>query len=112
MYKSFEELRAEHGVVPLSQGDILDDCPLVFWKEQTRGVAEGDKPQSLESRVIILTQACDLVNAKTTRVVVAAVHEAVDLVQEGRIKEHVVRDNVRKGQVYGRSTVGTSFPPT
>jgi hypothetical protein len=101
MYKSFEELRAEHGVVPLSQGDILDDCPLVFWKEQTRGVTEGDKPQSLESRVIILTQACDLVNAKTTRVVVASVHEAVDLVQEGRIKENVVRDHVRKGQVYG-----------
>jgi hypothetical protein len=101
MYKSFEELRAEHGVVPLSQGDILDDCPLVFWKEQTREVTEGDKPRSLESRVIILTQACDLVNAKATRVVVAAVHEAVDLVQEGRIKENVVRDNVRKGQVYG-----------
>ena len=102
MYKSFEELRAEHGVLPpLSQGDILDDCPLVFWKEQTREVAEGDKPQSLESRVIILTQACDLVNGKTTRVVVAAVHEAVDLVQEGRVKEKVIRDHVRKGQVYG-----------
>ena len=48
MYKSFDELRAERGVVPLSQGDILDDCPLVFWKEQTRGVTEGDKPQSLD----------------------------------------------------------------
>jgi hypothetical protein len=101
MYKSFEELRDEHGVVPLSQGDILDDCPLVFWKEQTREVAEGDKPQSLESRVIILTQACDLANGKTTRVVVAAVHEAVDLVQSGRLKEKVIRDHVCKGQVYG-----------
>ena len=53
MYKSLEGLRAEHGVVPLSQGDILDDCPLVFWPEQTREVAEGDKPRSLESRVIV-----------------------------------------------------------
>ncbi len=52
MYKSFEELRAEYGIVPLSQGDILDDCPLVFWKEPTREVTEGDKPQSLESRVM------------------------------------------------------------
>jgi hypothetical protein len=30
MYKSHEELRAEHGIVRLAQGDILDDCPLVF----------------------------------------------------------------------------------
>jgi hypothetical protein len=101
MYKSFDELQAEHGVVPLSQGDILDDCPLVFWKEQTREVAEGDKPQSLESRVIILTQACDLVNSKTTRVIVAAVHEAADVVQEGRVKEKVIRDHVVRGHVYG-----------
>jgi hypothetical protein len=101
MYKSFEELRAEHGVVPLSQGDILDDCPLVFWKEQTREVAEGEKPQSLQARVIILTQACDLANSKAARVVVAVVHEAADVVQEGRVKEKVIRDHVRKGQVYG-----------
>lgn len=95
--KSFEELRAEHGVVPLSQGDLLDDCPLVFWVEQTREVADGDKPQSLQARVIVLTQTCDLANGKTARVVVAAVH----LVQEGRVKEKVIRDHVRKGQVYG-----------
>jgi hypothetical protein len=101
MYQSFDELRAEHGVVPLSQGDILDDCPLVFWKELTREVAEGDKPQSLQSRVIILTQACDFANGKAARVVVAAVHAAADVVQEGRVKEKVIRDNVRKGQVYG-----------
>lgn len=102
MYKSFEELRVEHGVVPpLSQGDILDDCPLVFWKEQAREVAEGDKPQSLESRVIILTQACDLANNKTTRVVVAVVHAAVDLVNAGFLKGNVIRDQVRRHQVYG-----------
>ena len=102
MYKSFEELQVEHGgVPPLSQGDILDDCPLVFWKEQAREVAEGDKPQSLESRVIILTQACDLANNKTTRAVVAVVHAAVDLVNAGLLKGNVIRDQVRRHQVYG-----------
>src|SRR5262245_44664313 len=66
MYKTPEELRAEvatgDAVVPLSQGGILDDCPLVFWADQTREVVEGDQPLSLRARVIILTQACDLAN--------------------------------------------------
>jgi hypothetical protein len=66
MYKTTAELRAElpseQPVVPLSQGDILDGCPLVFWSDQTREVAEGDKPQSLQARVIVLTQTCDLAN--------------------------------------------------
>jgi hypothetical protein len=101
MYKGFEELRAEHGAVPLSQGDILDDCPLVFWEDQTRQVDEDDEPVSQRARVIILTQACDLANEKTARVVVARTQAAADLVRTGRVKEKVIRDHVRKGQVYG-----------
>lgn len=101
MYKSFEELADEHGAIPLSQGDILDDCPLVFWEDQIRQVNKGDEPLSEKARVIILTQACDLVNEKTARVVVAKIHAASDLVRSGRVKEKFVRENVRKGQVYG-----------
>ena len=105
MYKTTEELHAglssaQHAV-PLSQGDIFDDCPLVFWADQTREVAEGDKPQSVRARVIILTQACDLANDKTSRAIVAVVHDAAQLVQSGRVKEKFIRENVRKGQVYG-----------
>jgi hypothetical protein len=105
MYKTPEGLRSEHAtdepVIPLSQGDILDDCPLVFWADQTREILQGDEPLSIRSRVIILTQACDLANAKTVRAVTAVVHAAVDLVQTGRVKEKFIRENVRKGQVYG-----------
>jgi hypothetical protein len=105
MYKSAEELRSEipseHGLVPLSQGDILDACPLVFWADQTREVAEGDKPLSVAARVMILTQACDLANDKTVRAIVAVVHDAAELVKTGRVKEKFIRDNVRRGQVYG-----------
>jgi hypothetical protein len=105
MYKTPDELRAdratEDAVVPLSQGDILDDCPLVFWADQTREVVEGDQPLSLRARVIILTQACDLANEKAVRAAVAVVHTAAGLVQSGRVKERFIRDNVRKGQVYG-----------
>lgn len=106
MYRSFEELQPERGAVPLSQGDIFEDCPLVFWPDQTRQVAEGDEPESQRARVIILAQACDLANDKATRVVVAQVHAAADLVRLGRVTEKYVRDNVRKGQVYG-----WYFPP-
>ena len=105
MYKTVEDLRAElppgQLVLPLSQGDILDSCPLVFWADQTREVAEGDKPQSTRARVLILTQACDLANEKTARAIVAVVHDAAKLVQTGLLKEKFIRDNVRKGQVYG-----------
>jgi hypothetical protein len=105
MYKTPGELRAERAtadpVVPLSQGDILDDCPLVFWSDQTREAAEGDEPLSLRARVIILTQACDLAHEKAVRAAVAVVHDAVDLVRTGRVKEEFIRDHVRIGKVYG-----------
>src|SRR3954451_3980988 len=44
MYRTADKLRAEQAtegeVVPLSQGGILDGCPLVFWADQTGEVAE------------------------------------------------------------------------
>ena len=105
MYKTVAELRAElppgQTTTRLSQGDILDACPLVFWADQTRAVTEGDRPQRASARVIILTQACDLANDKTGRAVVAVVHDAAELVRTGRVKEKFIRDNVRRGQVYG-----------
>jgi len=105
MYKTTEDLRAElpsgQLVAPLAQVDILDACPLVFWADETRSVAEGEKPQSVQARAIILTQACDLANDKAARAIVAVVHDAAHLVQTGRVKEKFIRDNVRKGQVCG-----------
>jgi hypothetical protein len=38
---------------------------------------------------------------KTARAIVAVVHQAQYLVETGRVKEKLIRDNVRKGQVYG-----------
>lgn len=105
MYKTLEELRGElppgQVVVPLSQGDLIDACPLVFWPDHLRVRDESNKPETSFSRVIILTQACDLANEKTARAVVAVVHEAQKLVETGRVKETFVRDNIRRGQVYG-----------
>jgi hypothetical protein len=104
MYKSLKDLQAELAPgqpVSLSQGDLFDGCPLVFWSDHARQVAKDDRPHRVLARVIVLTQACDLANDKTERVVAALVHDAGELVRTGRLKEKFVRDHVRKGQVYG-----------
>ena len=46
-------------------------------------------------------QACDLGQDKTTRVVVAPIHEAAELVAKNILKAGAVRDQVRRGQVFG-----------
>jgi hypothetical protein len=48
-----------------------------------------------------LTQTCDLAQEKTTRVVVAPVYEAAELVARNILKAGAIRDQVRRGQVFG-----------
>lgn len=50
---------------------------------------------------MILTQACDLAQDKTTRVVVAPVYAAAELVVKNILKAGVIRDQVRRGHVFG-----------
>jgi len=88
---------------PLTQGDIIDDVPLIYW-----GMGSNQPSQEFEllsdasvERVIVLTQACDLENAKTLRVQVAVVHETHKLVEEGILKAQTIRDQVRRHRVFG-----------
>ena len=68
----------------MTQGDILDECPLV-------GLNATEPPSDLRNipvkrwraRVIVLTQACDLAQEKSGRVLVAQVHDAQKLVDDG-----------------------------
>jgi hypothetical protein len=54
---------------PLSQGDILDECPLLFWEvSQETGPMD---PVTRPVRVVVLTQACDLAQLKANRVLVS-----------------------------------------
>ena len=70
----------------LDQGDVIQGCPLV--------IVEGydpDQPEQLPvtgapTRVIILTQACDLASQKAKSVVVAAVLDVQALVSQGLLK--------------------------
>lgn len=86
----------------LTQGDILLECPIVYWQ-----MIDGDDgtrtPASVASSesVIVLTQACDLENTRSTRVQVAVVHNTKTLVSEGVLKAQTIRDQVRRHRVFG-----------
>jgi hypothetical protein len=87
---------------PLTQGDVFEECPLV-------GFSATERPSDLRAlpvqrwwaRIIVLTQACDLVQAKSGRVAVAPVHDAQKLVDQGVLKSATVREQVRRHLVFG-----------
>ena len=85
----------------LSQGDIIDDCPILVWKLAPPPLDLDVPPEIRIIRVVVLTQACDLAQDKTTRVVVAPVHPAAELVAKNILKPQAVRDQVRRGLVFG-----------
>ncbi len=78
----------------LTQGDVIDGCPVV------RATADGSF-ERLTARVIVLTQACDIAQTKADRVVVAVVVPASEIVSRGELKAPAIRDQVRRGQVFG-----------
>jgi len=86
---------------PLSQGDIIDSCPLIFWDCYRNDDEVILKPQEIDVRVIVLTQSCDLENKKSTRVQIALVHEAERLVEQGVVKAKTIRDSIRLHRMFG-----------
>ncbi len=97
--------------VPLSQGDILDGCPLFGLEPTGQTIDLHSSPTRWEARVVVLTQACDLAQVKTTKVLVGWAHPAQALVDQGVLKAQVVRDQVRRGQVYGWYFLPAAPPP-
>ena len=86
---------------PLSQGDIIDGCP-VFGLDVTDPPVDIDAdPVRWETRVLVVTQACDLANIKTSRAVVAIVHSAQELVDVEILRARMIRDQIRRHQVFG-----------
>jgi hypothetical protein len=82
----------------LTQGDIFGNCPIISF------VASGDgsfRAAEFEANVIVLTQACDLANAKTQRVQVCIIHDVQTIVAQGVVTANVVRDQVRNHRVFG-----------
>ena len=96
MMYEFPALEAE-----FTQGDSIDVCPILSWTNlQSSDSTQWELGQSKE-RIIVLTQACDLANAKTTKVQVAIVHDAQRLVQAQILKPAQIRDQVRMHRVFG-----------
>ncbi len=81
----------------LSQGDIIDECPILFWEPGVSGLT----PATAHARVVVLTQACDLAQARAHRVLVALVHDAQHLVERRILKAGLVCDHLRNHRVYG-----------
>lgn len=87
---------------PLTQGDIISGCPLLYWDMSTDPTGSSLPVQVTSTeRVIVLTQSCDLVNARTTRVQVALIQGTQRLVERGILKSQTIRDQVRRHQVFG-----------
>ncbi len=85
----------------LDQGDILDACPIL---ELTEYDLDGRKPLATNyalHRILVLTQTCDLANAKARLVVVAIVLEAQALIDRQLLKATDIRGPIRAGRVYG-----------
>ena len=84
---------------PLEQGEIVDDCPILYWHREEKSTSWNAAESS--ERIVVLTQACDLANPISTRVQVATVHEADRLVELGVLKPQTIRDQLVRHRVYG-----------
>jgi hypothetical protein len=85
----------------LDQGDLIDGCPVHSLLR-----FDPDNPDDLETktslrRILVLSQTCDLANQKATRVIVASVFAAENLIQEQILKAADVRGPIRAGRVFG-----------
>ncbi len=85
----------------IDQGDIVDQCPLTFLTEYDLNFPGQGEIECVPTRVLVLTQTCDLVQRNLTTVTAATVYEAQFIVDEGLLKPADVRGPVRAARVYG-----------
>ena len=86
---------------PLDQGDIIDGCPILQVALFDPQQPATPKVACSISRVVVLTQTCDLANQKTQRGAVAIVHNAQRLVDQNIVRAAEIRGPIRAGRVYG-----------
>jgi len=61
---------------PLTQGDLINACPLIGWTSEAISVQAGDETETLkgataavQADVVIMTQACDLEHHKVANII-------------------------------------------
>ncbi len=95
----------------LAQGDIIDGCPVFGLDDGGSTIDLESAPLRWRARVLVLTQACDLAQEKVTRLLVAMVHPAEELVRQGIMSTSLIRDRVRRGLVFGWYFLPASAAP-
>lgn len=86
---------------PLDQGDVVDQCPVVEIDNFDPESPAETSVRCTPSRVLVLTQTCDVANQKTTRISVAVVHGVRGLVESKKVRAADVRGPIRAGRVFG-----------
>jgi hypothetical protein len=85
----------------IDQGDIIRDCPLVYFTAFDNADPNDSEIKSGLQRIVVLTQTCDLAQRKVSQVVVAVAVEADAIVASGQLKVADIRGPVRAGRVFG-----------
>ena len=85
----------------VAQGDVIDGCPVLLVAQWNPDDWTSLQSKHVLQRVIVLTQTCDLAQAKVGRIVVAVVLAAQQLVDGGLLKPADIRGPIRAGRVFG-----------
>ena len=85
----------------VDQADLIDLVPLLEVHEFHTDDPSNPVVGCTLSRVLVLTQTCDLAQRKANRVTVARVLDANDLVAQGFAKATDVRGPIRSARVWG-----------
>jgi hypothetical protein len=86
---------------PIDQGDVIDECPVASITHHQVGRVDQSRYAVDLHRVIVLTQTCDLAQAKTKFVVVASVYDAQAMIDDGLVKASDVKGPIRAGRIFG-----------
>src|SRR5262249_28923217 len=86
---------------PLDQGDVIEGCPLPILVAFDLSRLDAPEAEVVPSRVLVLTQTCDLANRKATAITIAVLRNAQELVEQQILKPADIRGPIRAGRVYG-----------
>lgn len=80
---------------------MIDDCLVLHIQGTEQSLPDPPQLGYARRRVVVLTQTCDLANAKTTTANVAEVFDATHLIELKLFKPADVQGPLRAGRVWG-----------
>jgi hypothetical protein len=92
---------AAGGDAPIDQADIIDGCLILSLKDIDLDGRNAPELNVSISRVLVLTQTCDLANRKASTATVAVTLDVQFLVQQNLLKPSDIKGPIRAGRVFG-----------